>query len=451
MKKVLLINPVYNPGTIPKNIPLSKIATGLRHCGFEITAIDFVCPDCEGKNLLFFRNAEKDFFEKVRMMVPDFDIVYITSSTGNELKPYPIFPRIRTIAKIIKCKKNIPVIVGGALTTLYMQIYKLPVAILCGEHIDHIAFGNEYNSVMDLIVKDKFPLSVSPSWEIWESGKYPEYKSVQYHVGCPYSCDFCFEGKIYDRKSAKAGINDLFSSIEYGEKIVIEDSVLMSYGDFDMIMDYLQSKMIKFSAYARISEIIKEPQKVARLRRAGCQSLIVGIETLDSNLLQGHNKNIISSQTRQGLDILKNNDISIQGCFMLGFPEDSIKNMERTISFAIDEHLSAYRWHIYQPNYAALNANFYSHVHRVAAIDHLSVQINLPDNCLREIMIEQPIIGITDEHFMIRGKEYIYPESFDGIGYTDRFNYKEIKQLIDAMFPKDWILNEELLYKCLFQ
>ena len=40
MKNVLLIDPIYNPGTIPKNIPLCKIAAGLEQCGYKVSTID---------------------------------------------------------------------------------------------------------------------------------------------------------------------------------------------------------------------------------------------------------------------------------------------------------------------------------------------------------------------------------------------------------------------------
>lgn len=151
--------------------------------------------------------------------------------------------------------------------------------------------------------------------------KYPFYKSVQYNVGCPYSCDFCFEGKIYSPKSNLCTLDDFTKSISYGEKIVIEDSVLMSYQNFDDIMTNIGAKNVRFAAYARISEIIKNPDKVKRMKEAGCEALIIGIETLDSSMLKLHNKEIVSYQTRLGLDILKNNDMKVQGCFMLGFPK----------------------------------------------------------------------------------------------------------------------------------
>ena len=449
MKKVLLIDPIYNPGTIPPNIPLSKIASGLEACGVAVDVMDFVRPDCEEKNLSYFRDAEKNFLEKIESSVLNYDVVYITTGTGNELKPYPVYPRIKAIAKAIKNVKNIQVIVGGALINLYVRVYKMNPDILCGEVIDELAVGNEYHSAMQLIVEGVFPQSVNPLWSVWDNTKYPDYKSVQYHVGCPYLCDFCFEGKIYNGNSSSDNLNDFLSSIEVGDKIIVEDSVLMSYRDFDEIMDGFANKNIKFSAYARISEVIKEPAKIAKMRSAGCQSVIVGIETLDNEVLKGHNKNIVSSETRLGLDILKDNHIDVQGCFMLGFPEDSLKNMERTIAFAIDENLNGYRWHIYQPNYTNMNKNFYPQ--RISAYDHLLVQVNIPDSCLCEIVNELPEIGKLDEHFMIRGKNNLLPELFANIGYGNSFSYRDVKLLIDKMFPKNWILNEESLYKYLFK
>lgn len=449
--KILLVNPIYNPGTIPPSIPLSKIAAGLIKAGMIVETIDFVCPECEGKSLAFFRKAENDFLNKIKMLAYEVDCVYITSGTGNELKPYPIFPRIKTIAQNIKGVKKVPIFVGGALINLYTRVYKLSNTWIRGEYIDYLVSGNEYYSVMKSLVGDGFPKSISPLWDVWDKRKYPKYKSVQYHVGCPYSCEFCFEGKIHDSTSNSEQIKDLIAAINEGDNIIFEDSVFMSYKDFDLIMDGFQSKRIKFAAYARINEIVEMPRKIERLQKAGCQSLIIGIETLDSNVLKEYNKNIVSTQTREALDILKSNNIGVQGCFMLGFPEDSKAGMERTINFAVEEKLQGYRWHIYQPNFCKWDKSFYSGAASMSVWDHCAVQLNVPDNCLHEIMVEQPEIGKLDEHFMFRGKKFLSPEVFKDIGYKDRFSYKDVKELIDDKFPEDWILNEELLYMHLFE
>lgn len=450
MKKVLLIDPIYNPGTIPKNVPLCKIAAGLEACEIEVCTIDFLKPECEKENYDYFKKEEEVFLEKALNMSMDVDIVYITSGTGNELKPYPIFPRISALVSKIKMHRNVPIIVGGALMNLYHQVYNVSKNQLYKVGIDEIVVGNEYYGAMKAIVGKMFPLSVSPKWDVFKDDNYPTYKSVQYHVGCPYSCDFCFEGKIYDKKYDNQKLDDFVASINNNEEIIVEDSVIMSYSDFSKITDAFREKKVKYSIYARISEILNSPQKVRMLSDSGCQSLIVGIETLDSNVLQGHNKSIVSTQTRLALDILKEHQLEVQGCFMLGFPEDSIENMKRTIDFAINEKLQGYRWHIYQPNYSICNPNFSLNGKNVSVMDHFNIQLNVPDHCLCDVALNQPDLGMLDEHFMIRSKDYISAEFFDRIGYKNSFSYGDIKRIIDEMFPKEWILNEELLYKFLF-
>ena len=225
---------------------------------------------------------------------------------------------------------------------------------------------------------------------------------------------------------------------------------MMSYPDFWEITDDFKKKNVSYAIYARISEIISWPDKVKRLADTGCKSVIVGIETLDNDVLQGHNKNIVSSQTRLGLDILKKNGLGIQGCFMLGFPEDTITNMKNTIEFAIKENLQGYRWHIYQPNYSDSKLKLNLSGIPISVKDHFNVQLNVPDHCLKDIMLIQPKLGMLDEHFMIRGKKYIQSASYKSIGYQYKFDYSDIKCIIDELFPSEWILNEEKLYKTLF-
>lgn len=450
MKSVLLIDPIYNPGTIPKNVSLCKIAAGLECCGYKISTIDFLHPECEYNDFEYFLKKEQEFVQKALELACKVEIVYITSDTGNELKPYPVFPRIKLLIMAIKNNTGAKVIVGGALMNLYTKVYNVSINRLKHMGIDYVVTGNEYTSAMNAITDGIFPDSIAPKWSSFKNQNYPNYKSVQYHVGCPYNCDFCFEGKIYDRCNDKTKLKDFLDSVEINDKIIVEDSVMMSYPDFYEITESFLEKNVSYAIYARISEIVLWPDKVKRLAETGCKSVIVGIETLDNDVLKGHNKNLVSSQTRNGLDILKANGIGIQGCFMLGFPEDTITNMKHTIEFAIKENLQGYRWHIYQPNYSDSNLNLHLCGNPISVEDHFNVQLNVPDHCLNDIMQIQPKLGMLDEHFMIRGKKCISSLSYKGIGYPFKFEYSNIKCIIDELFPPEWILNEEKLYEKLF-
>lgn len=458
-KKVLLIDPIYNSGDVPPNVSLGQIEHQLQQVGIDIKVMDFVQPECEKNDLHFFQQKEQDFYNKIVLNAHDVDIIYVTSGHGNALKPYPQYPRIVKIAKILKQNyPNKPIVVGGALINLYKRVYKLPDEQIKGLYIDIILDGNELNLLNLFDVNKKHQNSYSTcKWENWDMKKYPDFRSVLYHVGCAYKCDFCFEGKIFDKNTNIETPDAFLKTIRHARecdginKFVIEDSTFMSYPDFDYLVHCIKEMNIKFSIYARISEVLAKPQKVQQLKDAGCSAFIVGIETLNDDILKKQHKGLVTQQTRRALDIIKGVGIEIQGCFMLGFPEDSVDNMYRTVDFAINENLNGYRWHIYQPNFASIDNKFYSQT-SIQASDHILSQINVPDHCLIDNLAYNPEICLMDEHFLPRARKTLLPSDIrlQHLGYQGRFNYADVLSAVNRL-PIMMELNEERLYHDLFR
>lgn len=457
-QRFLLIDPIYNPGTVPPNISLGRLETALSTKDNCVSVVDFVSPDCEHNDLSYFKQQELLFLNNILTQAQFADLIYITTGHGNELKPYPIWPRIHYIASEIK--RQFPtkkIIVGGALVNLYKKVYKIPDDILKDRVIDLIIEGHE-NNLLSVVGAKSTNSQVKPLlWTSWDKKKYPDFRSLMYHVGCQYCCDFCFEGKIFNKDANIEKAEMLFSSINYAKskeginKFVLEDSTVMSYPDIEYLISGISEQNIEFSIYARISEILKKPETVEKLRRAGCKSFIIGIETLNDDLLKQHHKGLVSSQTRNALDILKHNDIQVQGCFMLGFPDDTLDNMYKTVEFAVNENLNGYRWHIYQPNFTQIDKRFFSQT-KITAFDHLKVQLNVPDHLLSDMLDINPEISIMDEHFLLRARDALKTskEQLKHLGYAERFNYNDLLAVVNSL-PKNIILNEERLYQDLFK
>lgn len=455
---ILLVDPVYNCGTVPPNVSLGRLEASLLESGKNVEIVDFVSPDCEHNDLDYFNKKESLFIANILKKAEFADIIYITSGHGNELKPYPIWPRIRRI--VTKLKNSYPnkkIAVGGALVNLYKKVYKLSDRVLSGEYIDYIIPGHENNALLVLGGTQKGTFDKTLLWNAWNKANYPDFRSLIYHVGCQYACDFCFEGKVFENKNNIETVGMLLKSIEMAKndngitKFVIEDSTFMSYPDIGYLLAGIAEQHVEFSIYARISEIIKKPKLVSELKRSGCSAFIIGIETLNDDLLKKHHKGLVTQQTRMALDIIKDNGIQVQGCFMLGFPEDSLDNMRRTVDFAVDENMNGYRWHIYQPNFMNLDSRFYSK-EVIKASDHMKVQLNVPDHCLGKMMDLNPKIGVMDEHFLPRARNVLDKDNkiLRSLGYRGRFNYSDLLSIINIL-PKNMILNEERLYLDLFK
>ena len=107
---VLLVDPVYNCGSVPPNVSLGRLEASLLESGKNVEIADFVSPDCEHNDLNYFNKKESLFVANILKKAEFADIIYVTSGYGNELKPYPFWPRIRRIStelkKVIQIKKS---------------------------------------------------------------------------------------------------------------------------------------------------------------------------------------------------------------------------------------------------------------------------------------------------------------------------------------------------------
>lgn len=458
-KSYLLIDPIYNDGNVPPNIHLGQIEFQLIKFDRSVKFIDFV-TSAHINVWTDFESKELDFFSKIINNSKDVDIVYISSGFGNALKPYPLFPRILKIAKLLKENNpSIYIVVGGALVNYYETIYGVSIKSFSRNTIDYVLTGNELSFISLFVGNDAIMNNEIGAcrWYNWEKEKYPEYRSVMYHIGCPYKCDFCFEGKIYDKKNyietKDAFIKTIRDSVEIDNihNFVFEDSTFISYGDFLELVDKVEEMAISFSIYARVSEILMYPERVKLLKKAGCKAFIIGFETFDDIILEQQHKGINSSNITYVINFLKDMGIEIQGCFMLGFPQDTIDNMYHTLDFAIKQDFNGYRWHIFQPSFNNLNQNFYSHSD-ITIEDHLLCQINVPDSLLLDSISRNPEICLLDEHFLPRARHVLSVDDqrLKNIGYRSGFNYADVLGILQSL-PNDMILNEEKLYHELFK
>jgi hypothetical protein len=298
---------------------------------------------------------------------------------------------------------------------------------------------------------------VPSHWHCWSGEKYPDYASIQIRSGCAYKCDFCFEGKIFSKDNLTNSLDSVKTTIQnlkrdWGvRKIVIEDSVILSYPDFHDLVEMVADEHIAFSAYVRVSEICKWPDRVGLLRQAGCTCVIIGIETLDDGILAATNKKIVASHTKKALEILRTSDLDAQGCLMLGFPDGGISDAVRTIDFALEQELNCYRWHVYMPNYSALpDALMTPSV--IGARDLYHIQIDVPDRLLFQQLSNKPHIGFLDEHALVRSLPFL-PDDIsilEGFGYAG-FRYADLVRVMkEKLLPVGLPLNEDDMYDLLF-
>jgi anaerobic magnesium-protoporphyrin IX monomethyl ester cyclase len=194
-----------------------------------------------------------------------------------------------------------------------------------------------------------------PSWDLLGLDKYKgvpngvftkQYPFAPIIVtrGCPYLCTFCSAHNIVGRKLRYRSIDNVMEEIKilysgYGiREIHIEDDNFTF--DIEFAKEFCR-RLIKLNlslTYScpngvRLDRI--DMELLSLMKRAGFYNIYVGIESGSPRILKHMRKNLSLEEISKKVDLIKEAGLEVSGYFILGYPEESMKDMEMTISFAM--------------------------------------------------------------------------------------------------------------------
>ena len=88
---------------------------------------------------------------------------------------------------------------------------------------------------------------------------------------------------------------------------------------------------IKWTSNIRIKDITEE--KIKLMKELGAYRVFVGIETINNNASQIIGKDLQKEEILEKIRILKENSMQFHASFILGNPNDTEKDLEKTIDF----------------------------------------------------------------------------------------------------------------------
>lgn len=195
------------------------------------------------------------------------------------------------------------------------------------KNLDDLPFVSEvYKNHLD--VKDYFYASVT----------YPEI-SILTARGCPYNCSFCnIPFKHSYRARSPENVVDEFEYIknefpEVKEVMLEDDTFPISKSRTTKISDLLVERNIKlkWSCNARVD---MDLETLKKMKRAGCRLLCVGFESPNQKVLDEMHKKTTKKLQLEFMNNVKKAGILVNGCFMLGLPNDTKESIKETIEFS---------------------------------------------------------------------------------------------------------------------
>lgn len=153
-----------------------------------------------------------------------------------------------------------------------------------------------------------------------------EIYAIESTRGCPYRCNFCsvwrfFGGKVRFKSPERvvSEVETLPSGSEYF--CIVDDNFLASMPRARRIVQIFEEKGIKkkFWIQGRADAMVKDPEGVAMLARAGLSTVLIGLEAYREEELGQFNKGKDASVAvnEKAIDIMHANGIDIWGCFLI--------------------------------------------------------------------------------------------------------------------------------------
>ncbi|MFX0195875.1 MAG: B12-binding domain-containing radical SAM protein [Candidatus Hodarchaeota archaeon] len=162
--------------------------------------------------------------------------------------------------------------------------------------------------------------------------------------GCPLGCKYCstcvFWGKKVRRRSPEKIVSEMkLLNQEYGFRYLYfsDDNLLGRKDFFQELCQLIRQNLPGLKWGISASTNLASPHLVETLAHSGCKEAFIGIETGSERLSsyiprKDHQVKVIQEK----LNCFRTNNIRITKSFMIGFPDENIDDINKTLMLAIE-------------------------------------------------------------------------------------------------------------------
>lgn len=359
--KIVLVRPNYQTNIIVPPLGLGYLASSLKKQGIRAVIVDGLNENLNFENLV----------QRIVSLKPD--AVGITCLTA-------FYYDVVNLSRALK-EKGCRVIIGGVHPTF------LPMETLNDSKANFVVCG-EGEIALPKLIKKKFkshipgvyskkdlkkgrPLERAEAVENLDDLPIPDWKqldpraytkashsrTVVKHLpagtimttrGCPYHCSFCASHNFYNGKIRFRSPENVIREIKYlvkhfGVKEIHfeDDNLTLKKDHIEKICHLLIKKNLKinWSCPNGIRADTVDEDLLRLMKRAGCYSLVFGIESANPQILKNIHKQESIETIKKSIDIASKLGIECHGFFIFGLPGETKRTIRETIEFAKNSKL----------------------------------------------------------------------------------------------------------------
>ena len=353
-------------GLIP---PLSLMSVGaiLEDEGVDVKLIDM--------------EAERSSYDDVLQRVKDFnpDMLAFTLTT------YSFHPVLSWINKF-KEDTGLPILVGGKHVELYpsetMSHKAIDFAIVgeaeapLPEFIKAYKNGKSFTDVKSLCYRDDTgethidPFQ-SPVIDDLDTIPWPSQKLLKNELysniltrrknftammssrGCPYRCTFCDQHRPkYRNRSARSFVDEVkynYENFGIREFDIYDSTFTADRKRVIEICDLLVEENMDIEFTVRSTVMAVTHELIDALKRAGCHTIMYGIESSNIDILKNMKKRIPADRLWDRIQYTHDAGIQVLGFFIFGYPGETHETIQETIKLSLQLPLTYAQYTVLWP------------------------------------------------------------------------------------------------------
>ena len=194
---------------------------------------------------------------------------------------------------------------------------------------------------------------ISPNYYIIDSKKYLYTNIISTSRGCPFECDFCYNScknvlKIYINRPIDDVIKDI-NALKTRHIMFIDDNFIGNPKWTKKLLEEIKPLKLKWNA-AVTSNIVDMLELLDEMKEAGCQSLFIGFESINSKSIDSVHKVQNSVNRYEKLvDEIHKRGIMINASFVFGLDEDDVSVFKNTLEWIVKNKIETVTSHILTP------------------------------------------------------------------------------------------------------
>ena len=281
------------------------------------------------------------------------DLVAITVETFTARRAYQIAAEFR--------QRRVPVILGGIHPTLAPDE--------AAAHADSVFLGDA-ESLWSQVIEDARRDALRPVYradvgvphpgvltrrDLFRGKGYLPITLLQFSRGCRFSCSFCAISAYFNKTQYRRRVREVVEEIESQQRrllFFVDDNIFSDHEAAKILCRELIPLKVRWVSQGSI-DMTEDRELMALMVKSGCLGHVVGFESLSPDSLRNVGKapNLVGAEQdyRAQLQVFRDFGLQLWAAFTLGYDDDTVESIERTLEFALKNKFCFAAFNILMP------------------------------------------------------------------------------------------------------